>query len=400
MTAAYVRGTQDGGMIATVKHFPGHGATEADTHLGSANVNVPREEFEKNDLRPFRAALDAGVLSVMTGHLSTPAVDKSNAPASISSVMTTDLLRTTLGFQGLVVTDAMNMRAVSKRYSNDEAAVMAVRAGNDVILMPPDADGAIDAIVRAVKRGDITEHRIDESVRRILKAKQWAGLDTNRLTNIDAVSSALGISAHSALANEIARKSVTVLGNATNLLPVTLARKKRILDVAFSEKEDPSEGRTFHRAIRHYHRATDYMKIDPRSNDMEYTRLLEKAKQADLLFLHFYIEAHSRPAYLPEKISAVVRKLLALNKSVVALSFGSPYIVLEFPSVGTYVCTYGPSRLSIEAAADVLFGDQPALGKLPVAIPGLYAYGDGVIYGTIAGLRVGDPEEAGLIPST
>ncbi|HLP17920.1 MAG TPA: glycoside hydrolase family 3 N-terminal domain-containing protein [Bacteroidota bacterium] len=396
MTAAFVRGTQDGGMIATVKHFPGHGATEVDTHLGGANVETPREQLEKNDLLPFKAAIEAGVLSVMTGHLSTPAFDKSNNPASVSTVVTTDLLRTTLGFKGLVVTDAMNMRAVSRKYSNDEAAVMAVKAGNDVVLMPPDADGAIDAIVSAVRRGDITESRIDQSVRRILKAKQWAGLDTNRFINIDKIGDAVGIAGHQALAQEVARKSVTVLGNKSHLLPFSVPRKKHILDIAFAEKENPAEGRAFHRGLRHYHRATEYVKIDPRSNEMEYARMLEKAKQADVLVLHFYIEAHSRPNYLPDKILAAVRKLLALNKPLVAVSFGNPYIVLDFPSVENYVCTYGPGDQSIEAAADVLFGDQPALGKLPVAIPGLYEFGDGVLYGIQAGLRVGEPDEAGF----
>jgi beta-N-acetylhexosaminidase len=396
MTAAYVRGTQDGGMIATVKHFPGHGATEVDTHIGSANVDTPRDQFEKNDLMPFKAALDAGALSVMTGHLSTPSFDSTNAPASVSSIMTTDLLRNTLGFKGLVVTDAMNMRAVSKRYSNDEAAVLAVKAGNDIVLMPPDADHAIDAIVRAVKRGDITEYRIDQSVRRILRAKQWAGLDTNRYVDIANVSSVVGTAPHAALASEIARKSVTVLGNTNNLLPLSLPRKKRILDIAFSEKENPSEGWRFHRALRHYHRNTVFMKIDSRSNDEEYDDAMAKAKDADCLVLHFYSEAHSRSTYLPELTSAFVKKLLALRKSTVAVSFGSPYIVLDIPSVENYICTYSASPQSIDAAADVIFGDQPALGRLPVAIPGLYAFGDGVSYGVHEGLHAGDPEDAGF----
>jgi beta-N-acetylhexosaminidase len=396
MTAAFVRGTQDGGMIATVKHFPGHGNTDTDSHLGTPTVDVPREQWEANDLMPFKAALRAGALSVMTGHIVSSAYDKTNTPASISSALTTDLLRTSLGFDGLVVTDAMNMRGISRSYSNEEAAVLAVKAGNDVVLMPPDADGAIDAIVRAVKRGDITEYRIDASVRRILKAKQWSGVDTNRFVDITRVSDAVATAAHRALAREIALKSVTVLGNKAQVLPLSLTRTKKIIDVAFTEKEDQSEGRGFHRAVRRYHRATEFLKIDPRSNAMEYATVLDRAKTADLLLLHFYCDARSRATYIPVQFVECVKKLLALHKTTVAVSFGNPYIVLDFPSVENYVCAYGSGDASIDAAADVIFGEEPAEGKLPIEIPGLYNCGDGSIYGMHQELRTGAPEDAGF----
>jgi beta-N-acetylhexosaminidase len=398
MTAAFVRGTQDGGMIATVKHFPGHGNTEIDSHIGSPSVDAPRERWEANDLMPFRSALHAGALSVMTGHIITPSYDRSNTPASISSALTTDLLRTSLGFSGLVVTDAMNMRGISRNYSNDEAAVLAVRAGNDVVLMPPDADGAIDAIVRAVKRGEITEARIDESVRRILKAKQWAGLDTNRFVDIANVSDAVATAPHLALAKEIAQKSITVLGNKERLLPLTLSRTKKIVDIAFTEKENQSEGRAFHRAVQRSHRASEFLKIDLRSNAMEYATVLEKAKTADVLLLHFYVEAHSRLTYLPVQFAECVKKLLAMGIPTVAVSFGNPYIVLEFPSVENYVCAYGSSDASIDAAAEIIFGDEPAEGKLPITIPGLYKFGEGSTYGRHDELRAGVPEDAGFDP--
>jgi len=399
MTAAFVRGTQDGGMIATVKHFPGHGNTEVDSHLGTPSVDASREVWEANDLTPFRSALHAGALSVMTGHLVTPSFDKTNTPASISSALTTDLLRTRLGFTGLVVTDAMNMRGISRAYTNGESAVLAVKAGNDVVLMPPDADGAIDAIVQAVKRGDITEHRIDESVRRILAAKQWCGLDTNRFVDINTVSTAVATRPHRALAKEIALKSITVLGNARKLLPLSLKRKQRIVDIAFTEKEHATEGRAFHRAVRRYHRNTDFLKIDPRSNAMDYTAVLEKAKTADVVLLHMYCDARSRPSYLPAAFADCVAKVLALKRPTVAVSFGNPYVVLDFPSVENYVCAYGSSDESVEAAVEVMFGEEPASGKLPVAIPGLYAFGDGDLYGMHDELRAGAPEEAGFDPA-
>jgi beta-glucosidase-like glycosyl hydrolase/CubicO group peptidase (beta-lactamase class C family) len=396
MTAAFVRGTQAGGMIATVKHFPGHGNTETDSHIGTVAVDESRDQWEANDLLPFRSALQAGALSVMTGHIISTSYDKTNTPASISSALTTDLLRTSLGFTGLVVTDAMNMRAIARSFSNEEAAVLAVKAGNDIVLMPPDADGAIDAIVRAVKRGDITEYRIDQSVRRILQAKRWAGLDTNRYVDPARVNDAVATLPHQAVAREIALKAVTVLGNKDHVLPLSMPGSKKIVEVAFTEKENQTEGRQFHKAVRRYHRASEFLKIDYRSNAMEYATVLEKAKTADLLLLHFYCEPHSRPTYLPVQFSDCVRKLLALKKQTVAVSFGNPYIVLDFPTVETYVCAYGASDASVDAAADVLFGEEPAEGKLPIAIPGLYGLGDGVVYGEHAGLRPGAPEEAGF----
>jgi beta-N-acetylhexosaminidase len=399
MTSAFVRGTQDGGMIATVKHFPGHGNTDTDSHVGTPSVDASREQWEANDLMPFKAALRAGALSVMTGHIISSSYDNTNTPASVSSALTTDLLRTSLGFSGLVVTDAMDMRGISRSYSNDEAAVLAVKAGNDVVLMPLDADGAIDAIVRAVKRGDITEYRIDASVRRILQAKSWCGLDTNRFVDITRVSDAVATAPHQALAREIALKSVTVLGNTHRVLPLSMARTKKIVDVAFTEKEGQSEGRVFHRAVRRYHRNSELFKIDPRSNAMEYASVLERAKTADIILLHFYCEARSRAAYIPVQFAECVKKLLALKKTTVAVSFGNPYIVLDFPSVENYVCAYSSADASIDAAAEVIFGEEPAEGKLPVTIPGLYAFGEGSVYGMHSGLRTGAPEDAGFDPA-
>lgn len=399
MGTAFVSGTQFGGMVATVKHFPGHGDTDVDTHLGLVTLNYDKQHFDSIEFPPFRAAIKAGVKSVMVGHISLPAYDTGKGiPATISPRITTDLLRKQFRFEGLVVTDAMRMRAVALKYGPGEASVLAIKAGTDIVLMPGDINVAIDAIVAAVKRGDISEQRIDASVRRLLQTKQWVGLDRDRMVNVGRISGVVATRDHEMLAMQIARRAVTVLGNKNEILPLSPLDTKRIVDLDISDTEDPKNGRSFHSLLRDRCLNIDFAKIDPRSNDAEYESALGTAKGADLIIcqLNLFTRSGEMTGFISRKQKEFLTRAFTLGKPVILISFGNPYIVMDLPKVDAYVCAYSDAEVMQQAVAEVLFAESSAEGKLPITIPGVYKFGEGVEY-LKTRLRRGFPEEVGFI---
>jgi beta-glucosidase-like glycosyl hydrolase/CubicO group peptidase (beta-lactamase class C family) len=398
MGAAFVRGTQDGGMIATIKHFPGHGDTDVDTHLGLMTLNYDKEHFEKVEFPPFEAAIKAGAKSVMVGHIALPAYDTAaGIPATVSPHIIRELLKNHLKFHGLVVTDAMTMRGVADKYAPGEASVLAVEAGADLILMPLDADVAIDAIVAAVRRGEINEQRIDASARKLLAMKQWVGLDMNRFVDVNKISEVVNVREHQMLAEEIARNAVTVLGNEKNVLPLPKVDARKMLDLVISESDDPGEGRNFHRLLRERHPTLDFVKVDSRSDSGEYEAALQSARSSDVILcqLLYYTRSGERTGFIPKNQADFLRKVIALGKPVIAIAFGNPYVAMEFPRTDAYVCAYSDASVLQQAVAEVLFAEEPARGKLPITIPGVFKFGDGVEYPKQT-LRTGLPEEAGF----
>ncbi len=219
---AFIKGLQDGGMIATSKHFPGHGNTSIDSHLDLPVLKSSLEELNQIELYPFKENIKAGVMSIMVGHLAVPAIEgDSGIPASLSKKIITNLLKEQLGFNGLIVTDALNMHGITNYYSTSQATIEAIKAGHDCILFPDNPADAIDAIVSAVRNGEISEERINYSVRKILITKKWVGLDKEQLVDIDKISSVVGIKEHLELAKLISRKSITLLKNENNLIPLS-----------------------------------------------------------------------------------------------------------------------------------------------------------------------------------
>lgn len=394
---AFIRGTQQENVIATVKHFPGHGDTDTDTHLDIPLINISRSRFDSVELVPFKDAINNGVMSVMISHIHATAFDDTNAlPASTSENIISKLLKEELKFDGLIVTDALAMKGVTKLFSPGEAARRAVKAGADMLVMSPNTDEAIDSLVEAVKRREISEQRIDRSVRKILQYKQWCGLDKNRFVEVNTVSEVVSNNAHKELAKEIARKSITVLGNEDGILPLRNLNGKKVLDIVFSDTEDVEAAKELHEELFSRKRM-ELVRIDPRSNQMEYDDVLKKAKSADLIIcqFNFYIRSEAMSGWLPKKMTDMMSLIAALKKPIIAVSTGNPYIAMDFPKVNAYVITYSSSKSSIEAAAEVIFGEQPARGKLPITIPGRYRFGQGASYQSLA-LRNGTPQEAGF----
>ncbi|HAL57802.1 MAG TPA: beta-N-acetylglucosaminidase [Bacteroidetes bacterium] len=398
MGAAFVKGTHDGGMLATVKHFPGHGDSDVDTHLGLTTLDFGKARLDAVELAPYREAFEAGAVSVMVGHIAVPTIDTaSGIPATVSHSITTKLLQDALNFSGLIVTDAMVMRGVASKYEPGESAVLAIMAGTDLVLMPVDADVAIDAIVSAVRRGEITEERIDHSVRKLLGIKQGFGLDKERSVNVARIAEVVNSREHQLLALKIAREAVTVLGNRNNILPLSKVGSGKILDIVISDTEDPTDGKTFHGLLRERVSGVEYAKLDPRSNRMEIDALVANASSADLIIvqLHLYVRSVEMTGFIQKEQKVFMNRLLALKKPVVAISFGNPYVITEFPSVDAYVCAYSDAEVMQRAAVEILFAEHSAKGRLPVAIRGVFKFGDGIAYPKQA-LGKGLPEEAGL----
>ena len=400
MVAAFVRGAQDGGVIATAKHFPGHGDTAIDSHADLPVLPFDRARLDTLELVPFQAAVEAGVMSVMSGHLALPALDPgANTPASLSPQVTRAILRDELAFDGLIVTDALRMQGVTKHFGVGEAAVRALEAGADMLLLSDDEYAARQAILQAVKNGRLTEARIDESAQRILRAKQWAGLDDNRLVDLDDARRHVATRSHQALSETIARRSLTVLGNENNLLPL-VGPPKKILAITLSDGTSGSTGRFFVNQLRHHTNAEHVasLLLDRRSAADDYREALAQAPAFDVILVptYLFVRSGSGKIGLPETQQAFLNDLIATGKPVVLLSFGNPYMALGLKQQpAAYVAAYGGTEASQKAVAQALFGQVKVEGKLPVTLPGLYAYGDGIRLDQVA-LRHGYPEDVGM----
>jgi len=378
--AAAVRGVQDGGVMATVKHFPGHGDTSVDSHIGLATIDVARERLDKLELVPFRAAIAAGVDSVMTAHVALPRITGDNLPATLSPKMTTDVLRGELGFKGIIVTDSLGMGAIVKTFPGGEGSVRAIKAGADVALLPPNPRQALDAIEAAVKRGEITEERINESVRRLLAAKYRLGLAGNRFVDLSKVNAMVEQPANLREAARVAEESITLLRNANNLLPLDIERANKAMFIVVAADADEEEGRAFMPQVHRRAKAARVVKADSRTTANEYEQLLKEASAAEVIIVAPFVKraALKGTVALPDAQAAFLNQLIELKKPIAVVAFGSPYLVRQFAGAPVYMTAYAIEEVAQIAAVRALFGETAIKGKLPVRVPGLFEVGSGL----------------------
>ena len=380
--AAFVRGVQENGAIATGKHFPGHGDTETDSHLGLPSIPHSRARMDSVELFPFRHAIEAGMGAVMTAHISVPSLDGGvGDPSTLSSAVLTDLLRGEMEFDGLLFTDAMDMSAISRGYGAEEASVRAIEAGADVILMPPSVERAVEGIAVAVESGRIDASRIDASVRRILETKKQMGLDRDRVVQIDQIGQVVGIPAHTQVAAEIAERSITLLHNGGNLLPLLGTRSARVMSVSFRRTSDVLAGRYFNARLRQTYPRLTTAGLDVDSGPALYESLLRQARQQALVILSTYVTAFSQSGSLalPEEVVDFAGQLTEIGVPHIVVSFGNPYLITELPDVRAYMLAWSGSEVSQTAAAQALFGEIEISGRVPTRIPPLYEMGDGIM---------------------
>jgi beta-N-acetylhexosaminidase len=383
LSNAFIRGLQDGGMVSTSKHFPGHGNTSIDSHLDLPVLKSNVYELHEIELYPFKENIKAGVMSIMVGHLAVPAIEgDSGIPASLSKKIITGLLKKQLGFNGLVVTDALNMHGITNYYSTEQATIEAIKAGHDCILFPDDAESAIDAIINAVKNGELEESRLDYSVRKILLTKKWLGLDKNRFVDIDKISSIVGNQEHLELAKEISRKSITLLKKENNLIPFSKESNKKFTHIIVVDSRNDSDGEFFRRTLKSKIPEITFSRILMNSGEVDYQSAIENCENADVVILSIYSKVRSYQGTLGinEKQKELVRQILNLKKPVVMISHGNPYTIGEFPEVDVYINNYGDTKFSEVAVAEALFGEIDIEGKSPVSIPSANVkLGDGII---------------------
>ncbi|HEY2461260.1 MAG TPA: glycoside hydrolase family 3 N-terminal domain-containing protein [Candidatus Acidoferrum sp.] len=370
--AAFVRGVQENGGLATAKHFPGHGDTASDSHIDLPTVKASRERIEKLELVPFRAAIAAGAGSVMSGHLSIPALEAdAEIPATLSPAILTGLLRDEMGFGGIVVTDAMDMGGITTRYAPGEAAVRAFLAGADVLLMPPVPDAAFEGLQAAVKSGRISRERLDVSVRRILEAKAKLGLSKNRLVDVNALNAKFASVAALGVAQEISDRGVTLLRDTVHRLPLDGTKKSRALLLAFYADPEPYPGEDLERELRGRFDAVTTLRADTRFVKAHLLKL-PAADSYDVAILALFVRVSNGKGdiEIPAEQVALAEQLFKTGKPVVALGFGSPYLIERFPQAETWLAAFGISDVAQISVARALFGEISVRGHLPVTVPG------------------------------
>jgi len=407
--AAFVEGVQQNGVIATAKHFPGHGDTATDSHRGLPEIDVSRERLNAVELVPFRAAVKSGVGSVMTGHIGMPQVDptvvtplprevklkpidtdeggevvveKGTMPTTLSPVMN-GILRRDLGFDGLIVTDAMSMSGLTLYFTQEEASVRALEAGADLLLKPADPDAAFRGVREAVMKGRLKTQRIDESVRRVLAAKYDLGLVKQRITPLDEIDRSVAGKESVELAREIAEHAITLVRNEDNLVPLkSLKPEARIFNLAITNGDDRLWiANAFAGALAGPGRKIETVVLDDRSSETEVKKALEQANRADLVIASLYGRVRTgqaRSVGLPEPGAKALAALIGSRMPLIGISFGNPYLLQSFPELRTYVVAYGDMPSLQQAAARAVLGQIDITGKLPISLPGLYPRGTGI----------------------
>ena len=383
LAAAFIRGCQGNGMIATAKHFPGHGDTALDSHNLMPAINADITRLEQVELYPFAQAIRAGVEAVMTAHLFVPALDPTpGLPATLSPLILTDLLRKKMGFKGLIVTDAMTMGGVTTAFSAQEAALKAVQAGVDMVLLPPDLPGVIDALVRSVQERAIPESRINDSARRVLELKARLGLQNNRYIDIGLLPQKIASRPHLEQAARTFEKSVTLVKNDRDVLPISPeipAEKIAVLSLS-SDADDYFAGQTFIREVQKRIPGLHAFYADAFTGQEFIREAKARAFDADLVVLALFSSLRSGKDsidLLPGHID-LVRELSWAKKKTLVVSFGSPYFLRHFPEVDGYICLYRNTAQAQEVAAKAVCGEIDIEGRLPVSITGLYPVGHGL----------------------
>jgi beta-N-acetylhexosaminidase len=404
---AYIRGAHAGGLLTTAKHFPGHGDTVTDSHLGLAEVTGDRARLNAVELPPFRNAIAAGVDSVMIGHVSAPALDPdpkhvvSTSPAAVNG-----LLKRDLGFQGIVVTDALDMAALTHLYASDigRAAVDTFKAGNDVLIIPADLNASYNAMLTAVRSGEITQRQLDEAVLKVLKAKASLGLHRARLVNVNQLTTLVGKPENLALGQHIADDAITLvrengkilplkkIGTASPRLPYQPLPEVRnhLVVVILTDDVRTEAGREMERQIRQRVPDVHVIYVDPRSAGAMTDNVLTSVDEAEAVIAAIYVvptpgkvlrgrNSSTNSVALTDASGALLQAILdhGVQKTVV-LAMGDPYLAKDFPGVQNYICAFSNATVSELATVKALFGEIPIHGHLPVSIPNIGQRGFGM----------------------
>jgi beta-N-acetylhexosaminidase len=408
--AAYIHGAHQGGMLVTAKHFPGHGDTATDSHLGLAQVTGDRARLNAIELPPFKRAIEAGVDAVMVAHVTVPALDSEpDRVATTSKPIVTGLLKEDMGFKGIVVTDALDMAGLTRLYANDigRAAVESFKAGNDVLIIPADLDASYRAMVQAVRSGEISRPRLDESVLKILELKASLGLNKARLVDPAQLSSLIAKPENLAVGQRIADEAITLVRDNGKVIPLQNSgaspgtpqaglpyqslteTTNRLVAVIFSEDMRTDSGRMLERQILARVPDARVIYVDARSATGMKAPVLEAVEAAERVIAAVYVVPTAGKAMraagggltntvaMDDATGSLLSAILdhAASRTVV-LAMGNPYVVQDFPAIQNYLCAFSNASVSETAVVKAIFGEIPIAGRLPVTIPGIASRGE------------------------
>ena len=400
LVSAYIQGAHEAGMLTTVKHFPGHGDTATDSHLGVASVNGDRAHLDSIELPPFKQAIAAGVDSVMVAHVTVPALDPDpNHVATISPTVVSDLLEKQLGFKGLIVTDALDMAGLTKLFVNDigRAAVEAFKAGNDLLIIPADLGASYQSMVKAVRSGEIPMKRLDASVLKILKTKASLGLNDSRVVDLSTIASKVGKPQDITFGQQVAESAITLVRDNGKLLPLKstgtsktslpyMGREEthnQVLAVLFSDDMRTESGRAFGREFHARIPDSRVIYVDPRIAAGMSDEVLKAVDEAQTVVAAVYLIPTAgkigNSMAMADATGTLLGQMLdraAAKTAIVAV--GNPYLAADFPKVENYLCTFSNASVSEIAAVKALFGEIPIRGHLPVTIPYIAQRGAGI----------------------
>ncbi len=402
---AFIDGLQSQRILATAKHFPGHGDTNVDSHRALPIVNRTRKQLDEIELLPFRKAIDAGVGSIMIAHIGLPAIDPEPImplkapttstyvedphesdikpgiiPTSLSGKIQTGILRNEFGFKGLIVSDAMDMSGLTIYFTPEESAVRALLAGTDILEKPLDVSKTVAGIRAAIDSGRLPMSRLDDAVTRQVAWKYELGLFKQRITNIDGIDRVVSNAETRKLGDEIASKAMTLVRNDAGLLPLDRSGKIAVLGIS-NGFDGPPTMAVFSNQLRDagLKFATAYVQENTMPPQMEAAR--KTVREADVLVVGLYGRVRTgaaNSAKIPENGAALIRAAFAANKKVIGVSFGNPYILSSFPELKTYLVAYGDMPSLQRAAARSILGTQDIIGRLPITLPGLHPRGTGI----------------------
>jgi len=406
--AAYIRGAHEGGMLTTAKHFPGHGDTASDSHLGLAHVTGDRARLDAVELPPFERAIAAGVDAVMVAHVTVPALDpEANRVATTSKPIVTGLLKEELGFKGVVVTDALDMAGLTRLYSKDigRAAVESFKAGNDLLIIPADLDASYRSMLQAVHSGEIDRARLDQSVLKILQLKASIGLNKARLADLSQLSTTVAKPENVAIGQQIADQAITLVRDNGKVIPLHSSGtpeaglpyqsmtevSNRLVVVIFSDDLRTDSGRVLERQILARVPSAHVIYVDARSAAGMTPAVVDAVNAAEHVVAALYVVPVAGKAMraasggLTNSVSvddATASLLSAIlehaGSRTVVLAMGNPYVVRDFPTIENYVCAFSNASVSETAAVKAIFGEIAITGHLPVTIPGIAARGEGL----------------------
>jgi beta-N-acetylhexosaminidase len=400
LVAAYIKGAHEAGMLTTAKHFPGHGDTATDSHLGVASVNGNRAHLDAVELPPFRQAIASGVDSVMVAHVTVPALDPDpNHVATTSPAVVSNLLEQQLGFKGLIVTDALDMAGLTHLFASNigRAAVETFKAGNDMLIIPADLPASYEAMVSAVRSGEISRQRLDASVLKILKTKASLGLKEARAVDLNEIAAAVGKPDNLALGQQMANDAVTLVRDNGKVLPLKSKGTVRealpymtkeethnqVVAVIFSEDLRTESGRAFGREIRTRIPDAHVIAVDPRTAAGMTPEVLKAVGEAQQVIAAVYVIPTAgrigNTTQMADDSGTLLEQILdrAAEKTVV-VAMGNPYLASDLPKIETYMCTFSNATVSELGAVRALFAEIPIRGHLPVTIPNVAQRGAGI----------------------